>query len=276
MELKQHLEKLIQNYPTNLVLTGLNNIFIAPSQEQSTILFQQKSVLDSFVAQNASIPLTSSDFERFKAIYQNLQKYFKPFAIINYGSVMIYQEENEQGEMTWNVLQEHQDVCEQQFQAATGLERLAALSYIKIELDSVAQALGLNVSVKLDNINGVEVPCYVHIKGLKDCACDESKRFREKLQRFWFDNTSLMKHFDLHINSNSLAIIPMANTKFMATKMLKENLKAIAPNTSLVGIGYSTFDLPFLNLMDYSILANNINPSANNWIGKMMRASPTI
>ncbi len=276
MELKQHLKKLTQNHPTNLVLTGLNNVFIAPPQEQSTILVQQKSVLDSFVVQNASIPLTSSDFEQFKAIYPYLQQYFKPFAIINYGSAMIYQEENEQGEMTWEVLQEYQDVCEQQFQAATGLKRLAALSYIKSELEGVAQALGLNVSMKLDNINGVEVPCYVQIKGLKDCTCDKSKRFREKLQRFWFDNTSLMKHFDLHINSSSLAIIPMVNTKFMATKILKEDLKAIAPNTSLVGIGYSTFDLPFLNLMDYSILANNINPSANNWIGKMMRASTVI
>lgn len=286
MNIKQHFEEWGYKKLNSIAFVDLDDTIVsspkrlqmkncAINAEDGTLANsnKQRAFLSLILNQGEPIAVTARDHKAFLEVDEFLPYSLAPVAIINYGAAIIYAENNKDDNPIWKLDLKYHNGIEAKFKEIIGYGRLEVMSLLKQELEGISKEFGVEVSVKVDIIDNVPVPCYIKIQ-TSDQDVINSNQFRRKMYEFWVKHTSLLQHFDLHRTQKGVVLVPLLNTKFTAVKILMEELKQINPDIMTIGAGNDTSDLPFLMLMDYSVLANEVKPFAMSWIKEAMKREP--
>ncbi len=190
---------------------------------------RQKRFLDWMLASGEVIPVTARSLDATRRVRFPFTR-----AVAANGGVMLGQDGNPDPEWRKDLMLE----------AAPHVERLEKLLHDANELARLAQ-----MSIRAWIVEEDGVPCYLVVKGNDDSA--------EAVE--WLHRAGSVLRVDVpidwtyHANGNNVAITPPHTSKAKAVSKLIPILRNEKPGATIIGIGDSTTDMPFMRLCDMAM-----------------------
>ena len=260
-----------------------DTFFASISRIESVNRKAQKTILDkgitkgqfflrSMLNDTYMIPVTARDFETFKRDLDTYKTMIDGEVLIDYGSIRLISEINENDELIFDVDAVYQKTIQSIFKKETGQTIEQALSTLNQELNDVFNNTNIRVTFKIECINGKTYPCYIKIQlaeyqGEQYCFYKFEQKATERLCSI-LNKNKLYSSCKIKMEEvkNGIVLLPYVCTKEFAVEQMLTALNEIAPDMPTISAANDKSDLAFALLTDYTILANEVKPKAKKWI----------